>query len=153
MPRIASLSLLAAALLLSSPLASAYPRKGRTNNHEHCGDRFDAKKLEKQKGKVREVAKETEVKGSEAVHLQVQLDSERVAVRLGPARILDEAGVRIKEGDEVTFTASRVKCNAEPLLLVTTIEANGRSVTLRDEEGVPVWRKKAGKGAGKGAGK
>ncbi len=151
MPRVASLSLLATALLLASPLANAYPRKGRLNNHEHCGDKFDAKKIEKQKGKVREVARETEGKGNEAVHLQVTLDGERVAVRLGPTRVIDEAGFKLKEGDEITFSASRVKCNGEPMLLVTTIEANGRTLTLRDDEGVPLWRKKSPKGAVRGA--
>lgn len=121
--------------------AHALPRKGRSS-HEHCGDRFDSRSSQEWKGVVVELAREQEHRGQEAVHLRVQVDGERVAVRVGPGAVLAEAAFELKERDEITFSGPRVRCNGETVVLATTISARGKTLALRDAAGVPLWAKK-----------
>lgn len=74
---------------------------------------------------------------------------------LAPDWFLEEAGVSLDSGEQVTITGSALEVydngrhrqggpghhdDAETYLVVTVLEADGVTVQLRDEDGYPLWR-------------
>ena len=76
-----------------------------------------------------------------------------VAVRLSPYRILREAGFTAAAGDLVRITAYPcVLCTADYAAAMVENLTTGLEVTLRDEDGTPVWLGHPGPGSGPGPG-
>lgn len=74
-------------------------------------------------------------------------------VRLGPFRILQEAGFTAAAGDLMQITAYPcVLCTADYAAATVENLTTGLAVTLRDEDGTPVWLGAQGPGAGQGPG-
>jgi len=74
-------------------------------------------------------------------------------VRLGPFRILQEAGFTAAAGDLVRITAYPcVLCTADYAAATVDNLTTGLAVTLRDEDGTPVWLGAQGPGTGQGPG-
>ena len=73
-----------------------------------------------------------------------------ILVHLGPGWYLDEKKFALKVGDTVEATGSQVTLNNQPALIAREVKANGLTLKLRDEQGLPVWR---GMGMGPGGGK
>ena len=72
-----------------------------------------------------------------------------ILVHLGPGWYLDEKKFAVKVGDTVEATGSQVTLNNQPALIAREVKANGATLKLRDEQGLPMWR---GMGMGPGAG-
>jgi hypothetical protein len=73
-----------------------------------------------------------------------------ILVHLGPGWYLDEKKFALKEGDAVEATGSQVTLNNQPALIAREVKANGATLKLRDDQGLPMWR---GMGPGAGGGK
>jgi hypothetical protein len=77
-------------------------------------------------------------------------DSERTSVRLGPVRVLEEAGFQPSIGDTVRVVAYEcTHCDADVVAGRVENLNTGVVLELRDDEGMPVWR---GRGRGRGPG-
>jgi hypothetical protein len=87
--------------------------------------------------KIRELILKTE-KGSLAVHL-------------APDWYLDQEKFAVKAGDTVEVTGSQVTLNNQPAMIAKDITMNGKTLKLRDDQGLPAWRG-AGRGMGPGGG-
>jgi hypothetical protein len=82
----------------------------------------------------------------------VRLKTEKgsILVHLGPGWYLDEKKFSVKVGDTMEATGSQVTLNNQPALIAREVKANGATLKLRDDQGLPVWR---GMGPGAGPGK
>jgi hypothetical protein len=60
--------------------------------------------------------------------------------RLAPAGFLTANGVRLKEGEELWLRCYRVSTVEGDLLIATELGKDGKTVTLRNRRGRPVWQ-------------
>jgi hypothetical protein len=82
--------------------------------------------------------------------LRLKTDQGSILVHLGPGWYLDETKFAVKAGDTVEATGSRVTLNNQPALIAREVKANGATLKLRDDQGVPVWRGRGRTGGGPG---
>ncbi len=80
--------------------------------------------------------------GGTAVALRT--DKGTVTVLLGPAPFLSQSDFSIVKGDELSVTGSKTAAQT-PYVIARAVTKGGRTLTLRDAQGVPVW---AGRGMG-----
>ncbi len=66
-------------------------------------------------------------------------DGKEVLVHLGPAWFVEEQLPGLKAGQEVTVSGSRVNWQNQEVLLAGSVMREGKTVRLRDEEGMPQW--------------
>ncbi len=128
-------------LAMAGP-TGAYPQKGR-GPHEHCGDRFDPKTMTTLKVEILYVQAEAQERGHEAVHLRVKAaGGEVLTVMVGPSEHVRNLKLELAPYDHLTVTGSRVKCEGNVALIATTIEKDGNTYRLRDDDGFPRWVKR-----------
>jgi hypothetical protein len=104
---------------------------------------YDPKTVETIQGKVLSVEK-TQQRGR-GVHLMLQTDKETIAVHLGPDWYIDEQMPKIETNDTITVTGSRVTIAGKPAIITAEIKKGNEVLKLRDENGIPAWRR-AGRG-------
>jgi hypothetical protein len=79
------------------------------------------------------------------MHYLFTADSgEKLYAMTGPFWFMESKGVELSEGERVTFTGSIVPAHGDVLtdhdyLIVTTLKADGATVALRSDDGVPLW--------------
>jgi hypothetical protein len=96
------------------------------------------------------IATETSVSGTLAqppargrmgMYLSVQRDDGAMMdVRVAPRSYLAARGVTLLQGDQLEFTGSKVVIEGTPVLLAREITKDGRTLSLRDRSGHPLWR-------------
>lgn len=107
---------------------------------------YDSKTVETIEGKVLSIEKTTPAKNQGyGVHLTLQTDKETIAVHLGPAWYIDKQTPKIEANDTITVTGSRVTIKGKPVIIAGQVKKGTDILKLRDENGVPVWRR-AGRG-------
>ena len=79
------------------------------------------------------------------VHLMLQTDKETIAVHLGPSWYIDKQTPKIETNDTITVTGSRVTVDGKPAIIAAQVKKGNEILKLRDENGIPVWRR-AGRG-------
>jgi hypothetical protein len=67
-----------------------------------------------------------------------------VRVHLGPTRFLEQQQFAPKVGDAMTVTGSKLTTSKGEVILAAEVKSGGKTLTLRDAQGIPVWRPKAG---------
>jgi hypothetical protein len=72
-------------------------------------------------------------------------------VDLAPGWYLSRNNFVVKIGDSVSATGSKVTLDNQPGLIAREVTVNGKTLKLRDQQGVPAWHK-AGPGGGMGQG-
>ena len=91
------------------------------------------------------VEKVEEVKPAErpgrlgGTHLVVKSEGKSYEIHVGPSAFLQEKNWKFAEGDQIEITGSKVNLNGEEVVLARTIKKDDRTLTLRDEKGIPVW--------------
>jgi hypothetical protein len=106
---------------------------------------YDPKTVETMQGKVTSVEKIQQRGGG--VHLMLQADKETVAVHLGPSWYIDKQMPKIEANDTITVTGSRMTIDGKPAIIAAQVEKGNEVLKLRDDNGIPVWRR-AGRGNG-----
>lgn len=104
---------------------------------------YDPKTVETVQGKVLSV--ETMQQRGRGVHLTLQTDKETVAVHLGPSWYIDKQTPKIETNDTITVTGSRITFEGKPAIIAAQVKKGNEVLNLRDENGIPVWRR-AGRG-------
>jgi hypothetical protein len=79
----------------------------------------------------------------------LKTDQGSLLVHLGPGWYLDDNKFTVKAGDTLEATGSKVTLNNQPALIAREVTVNGKTLKLRDDQGLPVWR---GMGPGPGMG-
>lgn len=138
-----SAALLAAA---AATMGAGMPGRGAMRGYGGWGAggdyvrRFDAKTVENVSGEVVAVKKVTPMRGMrKGVHLTLKLENETLPVHLGPAWYMDNQEFEVEKGDKVEVRASRVMFEDTPALIAITVKKGDLTLTLRDEEGFPMW--------------
>lgn len=104
---------------------------------------YDPKAVETLQGKVLSVEKATRGQGRNyAVHLTLQTDKETISVRLGP-NYIEKQTPDIEANDTITVTGSRVTVDEKPAISAGQVKKGNEILKLRDENGIPVWRRAA----------
>ena len=76
------------------------------------------------------------------VHLYLKTKDGELEVHLGPKEFVNEE-ITIKNGDQLTVKGSKSEYNDTTVIFAATVTKDGKKVTLRNDDGIPVW---AGKG-------
>ena len=84
--------------------------------------------------------------------LLLKTDKGNLMVHLGPSWYLDQQKFAVKAGDTVEVTGSQVTLNNQPAIIAREIKANGQTMKLRDDQGIPAWRGMGRGGMGQGGG-
>ncbi len=72
--------------------------------------------------------------------LRLKTGQETLLVHLGPAEFLAQQNFAPKVGDTLTITGSKLTTGQGTVLLAQTIKAGGQTITLRNDQGRPLWR-------------
>ena len=78
----------------------------------------------------------------------LKTDQGSLMVHLGPSWFLDEKKLAIKVGDTVEATGSKVTLNNQPALIAREVKVNGATLKLRNDQGLPEWRRMGRHGPG-----
>ncbi len=63
-----------------------------------------------------------------------------ITVYLGPDWYLDQQKISLKVGDQLEVTGSKITLGEKPCVIAKDLKVDGKTITLRDDKGVPVWR-------------
>jgi hypothetical protein len=100
---------------------------------------YDPKTVETIEGKVLSVEKMQQRAGG--VHLTLQTEKETIAVHLGPSWYIDKQTPKIENNDTITATGSRVTIDEKPTIIAAQVKKGNETLKLRDDNGIPVWRR------------
>lgn len=137
-----------AGLLLLASASWAQPGRGQGGRGGmHYGMMWDAKTVETITGEVVGVDRYTPGKGGTGygLRLTVQTDRETLSVILGPAWYMEKQDLKIAVKDRVEVKGSRVTIQGQPTILAAQVKKGGKSLELRDANGVPVWAGQRGR--------
>ena len=142
-PRICAPAILIAWLAFSTTPALAQP--GPPHHHRHhqmTATRYDPATEISAKGTVEivEVLSQGDCPDcTGGVHLVVESEGQNYDVHLGPSSFLEAKDWRLEAGDEIQIVGSKVAQNGTSALLAREISKDGRTLVLRNPEGVPLW--------------
>ncbi len=78
--------------------------------------------------------------GAQGLRLTVETQQgDNVIVLAGPKAFADQKGFRFRQGQQVQVSGSPAQISGRTVLMAREIELDGRSLTLRDEQGQPQW--------------
>lgn len=102
-------------------------------------------------GKITKVESVTNGQGRycSGIHLMIADGANQLPVRLGPSVYLDSNKWEFKEGENITVKAFKGTGNDNGVLFAAQITRNGEQLSLRDNNGLPMWRRSM-KGQGTG---
>jgi hypothetical protein len=75
------------------------------------------------------------------IHLRATCDGEVCDIHLGPAAFVKDKNFPLAKGDEIDVTGSRVTHDGGTSLLARKVRKGEAVLELRDEQGLPLWRK------------
>lgn len=73
------------------------------------------------------------------LHLVLKTDTESYTVLVGPAQFVKDKGFTFAKDDTIEVTGSKVKFNDKDAIIAREIKKADKTLTLRDEKGVPAW--------------
>ena len=77
----------------------------------------------------------------------LKTDQGSLMVHLGPGWYVADQKFVVKAGDTLEATGSKVTLNNQPAIIAREVKVEGKTLKLRDDQGLPVWR-----GMGRGPG-
>jgi hypothetical protein len=78
------------------------------------------------------------------VHLLLKTDRETLTVQLGPESWLAQQNFNLAPGDQVTIKGSRINRPRETFLIAGEVKKGNQVLSLRDENGRPLWARDRG---------
>ena len=80
-------------------------------------------------------------------HLMVKTKSGTMEVHVGPTAYLEKQQFSFAKGDEIEVVGSQVKIAGTDALLARQITKAGKTLSLRDQNGIPLWSRRARSGS------
>jgi hypothetical protein len=72
-------------------------------------------------------------------HLTVKTDKGNTEVALGPTKFLADQKLELKKGDQVQIVGAKANTKRGEMFVARQVTNDGKTVTLRDDKGVPSW--------------
>ncbi len=91
------------------------------------------------KGSVEEVQQLKGPRGWAGSHLSLKTDTGTIDVHAGPSWFLTQNKIAFAKGDQIQVTGSKVKFGASDALIAREIMKDGKTITLRNAQGIPAW--------------
>ena len=91
------------------------------------------------KGTVQQVQQVGRYGGGSGTHIILKTEKENLEVHLGPTVFVTLSGFTFASGDHIEVVGSRVKFGDADVLLAREVQKDGKSLVLRDANGIPKW--------------
>ncbi len=101
---------------------------------------YDPKTEVTVKGMVEDVQQQVAgKKGQMGTHLVLKTDSGTLPIHVGPSAYIASKQFSFAKGDEIEVLGSKVSIGGEETLLAREITKQGKTLVLRNAQGVPQW--------------
>ncbi len=100
---------------------------------------YDPKTETTVKGTVQSVQEHVGRHGWKGTHLVLKTDSGTLPVHVGPSAYISKKQFSFAEGDQVEILGSDVTIGGTETLLAREIIKDGKTLVLRDAQGIPQW--------------
>jgi hypothetical protein len=143
-----TLVLVFAGLVGAVSLAVAQGGGGGWGPGSPYGRLYDPKTVETVAGEIAKIEKVVPIRGMhQGVHLLLKTKApEPLAVHLGPDWYVEKQAITFKEGDKIQVRGSRITFDGKPAIIAAEVTKDGKTLQLRDANGVPVWAGWRGRG-------
>jgi hypothetical protein len=102
---------------------------------------YNTNTVETVSGRIINVERTTPTRGrSCGIHINIKTKNEDISVHLGPAWFIDSLDFAIVQNDTIEIKGSRITFEGQPAIIAAIVQKEGKTLTLRDEIGIPVWR-------------
>ncbi|MHB8069026.1 MAG: hypothetical protein ACYDIC_14145 [Desulfobaccales bacterium] len=78
--------------------------------------------------------------GMQTQGLVLKTGAGNITINLGPPWYVNKQGFPLKPGDSLEVTGSKITQDEQTWLLAAQIKKEGRTLTVRDENGAPLWQ-------------
>jgi hypothetical protein len=129
-----TLAIGAAVALLALPLAAA-----QAGGRGRPGRLYNPATVITVTGTVDDVQQVTRGRGWQGTHLTLNTGKETVDVHLGPSSFLADKQFTFAKGDRIEVTGSKVKFGDADALIAREVKKGGKTLVLRDADGIPQW--------------
>jgi hypothetical protein len=135
--RMTKLSILIVALTIALSATSAPAQKGQGQRQYNPATETTVT------GTVEEVKKVAGPRGGPGgTHLMIKTAQGSLEVHLGPTSYVEKQQFTFAKGDQLEVIGSKVKIESADALIAREVKKGGKTLTLRDAQGVPVWSKR-----------
>ncbi|HVO79528.1 MAG TPA: hypothetical protein VMT28_02290 [Terriglobales bacterium] len=100
---------------------------------------YDPKTEVKVAGTIDEVQQVPGRRNWTGTHLILKTESETLEVHAGPSSYIAGQHFSFAKGDQIEVLGSRVTLSGKPVLLAREITRDGKTLVLRDAQGIPQW--------------
>ena len=132
--RILMLSLLVAAFCMVTQ-AQMGPAAGKHMTN------YDPKSEVTMSGTVDRVTQESGQRDWHGTHLFLKTDTGTIEVHVGPTDYISSQQFSFSTGDVVEVTGSKIKMQEQEALIAREIKKAGKTLVLRNAQGIPNWSK------------
>ena len=80
-------------------------------------------------------------RGFPGTHLMVKTNKETIEIHLAPSWFLAEQNFDLTPQEKITVIGSRINIDGEEAIIAREIKTGDRTILLRDENGIPLWRR------------
>jgi hypothetical protein len=103
--------------------------------------RYDPRTMESHQGEITKIERVASGRRMfRGVHALLKTDrGDTLSIHLGPEWFIEEQEFALSPGDKVQVRGSRIILAGEPALIVAELTKDGKTLRLRDENGVPAW--------------
>lgn len=129
-------------LLLTALLTVVAPAIAADAPRAQASGLWDTATVATVTGVIQEVAKTgpSERGRGLGLHAMLKTSTETLELIIGPAWFAEQQGLRLKAGDNVEVTGSRVSLAGKPALVAGAVKTGDTTTRLRDDLGRPLWR-------------
>lgn len=72
-------------------------------------------------------------------HLTLKTDTGNMEIAVGPSQFLKDQALQLKKGDRVEVTGAKATTRRGEMFIARQITAGDKTITLRDDKGIPAW--------------
>ncbi len=100
---------------------------------------YDVKTELTVKGKIQDVQEQAGNNGYMGTHLILNTQSGTLPVHVGPSSYIAKKQFSFAKGDQIQVLGSKVLIAGNEVLLAREITKDGKTLILRNEQGIPQW--------------
>ena len=134
-------AIVAVGAVLAVVLGGVASAQGGPGRPEHAR-KYDPQTVETITGEITAVNTVPSPKhGTKRVQLMVKTATEEVSVHVGPQWYVAKQGMQLAAKDRLEVRGSRVTVGGTPVLIASELKRGNLVLKLRDDSGLPYWRR------------